>query len=311
MGMSNYDAFEDNAPRIIPGSTSYFSAPSSELDPKLFDGMSLKPWVRTGILSLLFEYLAKNFNSQHQWTKAWLAGSGVSYQWQAARDPGDLDCLVGINYVEFRRDNEEYTGYSNAEIAAMFNEGFNADLMPKTRNWEGYELTFYVNQQSDIRDINPYAAYELTGDFWTVTPQKNPNPPYSRAWEQKVQRDHDTAVDLVNSYSSALTELKGATNPAYRTNAERKLRLAEEQAANYYHDIHSSRKLAFSQTGQGYADFNNYRWQAGKKTGVVQALRSIKERKDARDSQTQLDTYGVELPDATTLVRRAATRKAI
>lgn len=157
---------------IVPGSTSYFSAPSSELDPKLFQGMELESWVRTGILSLLFDYLARHFSNPHQWTKAWLAGSGVSYQWEASREPGDLDCLVGIDYVSFRRSNTDYAGYSDAEIASMFNEGFNEDLMPNTRNWEGYELTFYVNPQSDIKDINPYAAYDLIGNFWTVEPEK-------------------------------------------------------------------------------------------------------------------------------------------
>jgi hypothetical protein len=289
---------------IVPGSTSYFSAPSSELDPKLFQGMELESWVRTGVLSLLFDYLARHFSNPHQWTKAWLAGSGVSYQWEASREPGDLDCLVGIDYINFRRYNTDYAGYSDAEIASMFNEGFNAELMPKTRNWEGYELTFYVNPQTDIRDINPYAAYDLIGNFWTVTPEKNPQPPYSRAWEQRSIRDEETAKEMVSRYTSALEEVQRATNPAHRINAERKLQLAAEQAVTLYDDIHAGRKVAFSKIGSGYSDFNNYRWQAGKRSGIVQALRSIKELKDTSEKQSQLQTYGVELPDADTLIRR-------
>lgn len=289
---------------IVPGSTSYFSAPSSELDPKLFQGMELESWVRTGILSLLFDYLARHFSNPHQWTKAWLAGSGVSYQWEASREPGDLDCLVGIDYVNFRRYNTDYAGYSDAEVASMFNEGFNSELMPKTRNWEGYELTFYVNQQSDIKDINPYAAYDLIGNVWTVSPERNPQPPYSRAWEQRSVRDEETAKEMVSRYNSALEEVKRATNPAHRLNAERKLQLAAEQAVTLYDDIHAGRKVAFSRIGSGYSDFNNYRWQAGKRSGIIQALRSIKELKDASQKQNQLQTYGVELPDADTLIRR-------
>lgn len=289
---------------IVPGSTSYFSSPSSELDPKLFQGMELESWVRTGVLSLLFDYLARHFSNPHQWTKAWLAGSGVSYQWEASREPGDLDCLVGIDYVNFRRYNTDYAGYSDAEVASMFNEGFNAELMPKTRNWEGYELTFYVNPQTDIRDINPYAAYDLIGNFWTVTPEKNPQPPYSRAWEQRSIRDEETAKEMVSRYTSALEEVRRATNPAHRINAERKLQLAAEQAVTLYDDIHAGRKVAFSKIGSGYSDFNNYRWQAGKRSGIVQALRSIKELKDTSEKQSQLQTYGVELPDADTLIRR-------
>jgi hypothetical protein len=289
---------------IVPGSTSYFSAPSSELDPKLFQGTSLRPWVRTGVLSLLFDYLARHFSNPHQWTKAWLAGSGVSYQWEASREPGDLDCLVGIDYVNFRSSNAEFIGYSDHEIASMFNEGFHDEIMQNTRNWEGYELTFYVNEQSDIRDINPYAAYDLVGDVWTVAPEKNPQPPYSRAWEQRALRDTETAKEVVSRYSSALDEVRGASNPAHRVNAERRLKLAQEQASTFYEDIHAGRKVAFSKIGSGYSDFNNYRWQAGKRSGVVQALRSIKETKELADKQEQLSTYGVELPNTDTLIRR-------
>jgi hypothetical protein len=284
--------------------TSYFSRPSQQLDPKLFDNEGLKPWVRTGILSMLFDYLAKHFAAPHTWTKAWIAGSGVSYQWEAARAPGDLDCLVGINYVLFRQANTEYAGFSNQEIASLLNEGFNKELMPKTRNWEGYELTYYVNEQSDIRDINPYAAYDLIGDIWTVEPDKNPEPPYSRAWEQKTNRDYEMARELVSRHSSALEEVRGATNPAHRLNAERKLKLATEQASTFFDDIHAGRKVAFSKIGAGYSDFNNYRWQAGKRSGAVQALRAIKDAKTEADKQQQLQTYGIELPDTDTLIRR-------
>jgi hypothetical protein len=176
--------------------------------------------------------------------------------------------------------------------------------MPKTRNWEGYELTYYVNEQSDIRDINPYAAYDLVGDIWTVEPDKNPEPPYSRAWEQKTNRDYEMARELVSRHSSALEEVRGATNPAHRLNAERKLKLATEQASTFFDDIHAGRKVAFSKIGAGYSDFNNYRWQAGKRSGAVQALRAIKDAKTEADKQQQLQTYGIELPDTDTLIRR-------
>lgn len=292
------------APSITPGSTSYFSTPSDELDPKLFQGDRLNSWVKTGILSMLFDYLGKHYTNPHIWTHVWLAGSGVSYQWEASREPGDLDCLVGIDYINFRSSNPEFTGYSDQEIAATFNEGFNEDLMPKTRNWEGYELTYYVNPQSDIRDINPYAAYDLTTDSWTVTPEKNPQPPYSRAWEQRTQRDYDTAEEMLKRYSDALMELQNSTNPAYRINAERKLNHAAEQAIAFYDDIHANRHIAFSKSGAGYADFNNYRWQAGKRSGVIQALREIKEQYARKEASKQKETYGVELPKANTLIRR-------
>ena len=294
----------ESAPSITPGSTSYFSAPSSQLDPKLFDENGIKPWARSGVLSILFDYLGTHYANPHQWTHVWLAGSGVSYQWEAAREPGDLDCLVGVDYVKFRQDNPGYSGFSDQEIAQQFNEEFNTHIMPNTRNWEGYELTFYVNPQSDIRDINPYAAYDLTADTWTVEPERNPQPPYSRAWEQRAQRDHDMAKEMVNRYTGSLNELKNATNPAHRVNAERKLNHAADQAIAFFDDIHSGRKIAFSKVGAGYADYNNYRWQAGKKSGAIQALRSIKDQRKIVEASKQKDTYGVELPNTSALIRR-------
>lgn len=292
-----------------PGSTSYFSEPDNDLDPTLFLHGELKGTVRNAILEILFSYLATNFAEPHRWVHAWLAGSGVSYQWSASRNPGDLDCLVGIEYVRFRELNPEYAGLGNQEIAQMFNEAFSAELMPKTRNWHGYELTYYVNPATDIRDINPYAAYDLINDAWTVEPSRSENPPYSRAWEQRAHRDYQTGVEMVNRYSQALNEVRSATNPAHRVNAEAKLKLAVEQAVVFYEDIHAGRKVAFSPTGAGYSDFNNYRWQAGKRTGIVQALRKIKDYHDAATQSSELDTYGVELPSAATLVRRTAARR--
>ena len=304
-----YGDFVGDTPVITPGSTSYFSAPALVLDPTLFQGEELKHWVRMGILSQLFDYLGRHYDAPGLWTHAWLAGSGVSYQWQAARMPGDLDCLVGINYVLFRQHNPEFTGFSDEEIAKTFNDGFNAELMPNTRNWEGYELTYYVNPQSDIRDINPYAAYDLTKDTWTVKPDRNPSPPYSRAWENHTQRDHDTAVEMVERYKAALNEVRNTSNPAYRVNAERKLRLAMEQAAAFYDDIHLGRKSAFSKTGSGYADYNNYRWQAGKRSGAVQALRTIKDNLTAFNAGKQKELYGIELPNTDVLIRRSLRGK--
>ena len=300
----DYRDYEADTPVITPGSTSYFSEPSSELDPNLFQGTELKHWVRMGILSILFDYLGTKFTAPGLWTHVWLAGSGVSYQWEAQREPGDLDCLIGIDYVKFRQSNPEFSNISNQEISKTFNENFAADIMPNTRNWEGYELTYYVNPQSDIRDINPYAAYDLTKDKWTVEPEKNPQPPYSRAWEQNTERDRESAEEMVKRYTTALNEVRNASSAAQRVNAERKLENAIAQAIAFYNNIHEGRKIAFSQVGSGYSDYNNYRWQAGKKSGIVQALRTIKDLKTTSDARMQKETYGIELPDASTLIRR-------
>jgi len=298
-----------NNVNVTPGSTSYFGVPSAGLDPKLFEGMHLKPWVRNSITRILFDHLAVTYIEPNQWVSAWLAGSGVSYQWESVRQPGDLDCLVGIDYVSFRRLNVDYSGLSNNEIAAMFNEEFSKDIMPETSNWEGYELTYYVNPQSNIVDINPYAAYDLIKDSWTVEPLEDQNPPYSRVWEQSTERDYNTGIELIRRYSRALTEFNGAKGGANLVNAERKLKMAIDQAADMYEDLHHGRKLAFSTTGGGYSDYHNYRWQAGKQSGIVQALRAIKDYRDAANKTDSVEKYGIELPSPEVLVRRAALHR--
>lgn len=306
--MGNYDMFSEVG--VSPATGSYFSKPETKLDPRLFIGDALRPWVVNSIKRILLDHLKTNFTAPEKWTRMWLAGSGISYQWSAVRDPGDLDCLVGIEYVTFRQYNQEYSGLSNEEIAKMFNEGFYDRLMPNTKNWNGFELTYYVNPQTNIEDIHPYAAYDLISNSWTVKPDPRPAIPYSRTWDQRVQKDLDTAKELVSRYSQALADVRAsATNEAYRVNAEKRLQLAVEQAVAFYDDIHEGRKIAFSQIGSGYADFNNYRWQAGKSSGVVHALKAIKDYKDLSDEEKQLDTYGIELPDTETLIRRAATHK--
>lgn len=309
--MSYVDALANNAKAlgVTPGATSYFSAPSETLDPKLFTSGNLAPWVREGVLSLLFDYLGTHYVNPHRWVSAWLAGSGVSYQWEAAREPGDLDCLVGIDYVSFKQSNPDFVGMSDAEIASTFNEDFSRELMPKTENWEGYELTFYVNPQSDIRSINPYAAYDLINDTWTVEPQRDAAPPYSRMWDMKVDKDLEMGKTLLERYSSALSDIQNTPNPAYRTNAEARLKEAVTQGVALYDDIHAGRKVAFSRTGGGYADFHNYRWQAGKRSGVIPALRKLKEYHTKASESQNSELYGVSLPSTSDLIRRTALRR--
>lgn len=295
---------------INPGSASYFSAPAEQLDPRLFIGTEFRLTVREQILQLLFSHLSNHFRNAEDWTHAWLAGSGVSYQWEAAREPGDLDCLVGIEYTNFRKYNPDLAGLSNAEIAAMMNESFVKELWPRTASFMGtFELTFYVNPATNILDINPYAAYNLIDQNWAVEPTKGQSAPVQAKWESQAQNDYTNGVIIVDRYAQALSEVRNATNPAHRVNAERRLNMAIEQAADLFELIHHGRKAAFSQTGAGYGDWNNYRWQAGKRSGIIQTLRKIKDYRDQAQSENTAETYGVELPDARTLIRRTALRR--
>lgn len=290
--------------------TSYFSAPAPELDPKLFQGRHLQQWVRQGIHALLNDFLGRSYRHSDLWAHPWLAGSGVSYQWQAAREPGDLDCLVGVDFVQFRKANPEYTGLTDAEIAAHLNEDFREHLYPETSNWNGYELTFYVNPTAtDIRAIKPYAAYDLKYDEWTVTPDPQQRAPYNADWEAIADEDRHQANQIYTRFVAALNDEQMAHGGPQKANAQARLREAGQHGVAMYNEIHANRSLAFSGDGEGYGDFNNYRWQAGKRLGTINALRAIHQHVKSEADSTNKTTYGVDLPDASTLIRRAALQR--
>ena len=301
----------NSQPVHIQGSaTSYFSAPESDLDPKLFSGNILNGWVRNGILQLLFGFLKEEYQNPESWAHVWIAGSAVSYQWSAAREPGDLDVLVGVDYITFRKLHAEYNGLSDVEISRMLNEDFRTHLQPDTENWNGFEVTFYVNPgATDIRRINPYAAYDLIHNEWTVEPSKE-GAPHNKVWDEFAKRDLNMATEVVARYSKAVSKLNAAQNDASRRNAETAMHNALMQAHALFEDIHSARKFAFKPEGEGYRDFYNYRWQAGKKYGTVAALKKMSEYWSAYKAQESEENYGIELPDTQTLIRRAATYRA-
>lgn len=294
---------------IEPSETSYFSAPGAGLDPRLFRSGKLIPFVRSSILRILFEHLRNHYYNPEAFTHVWLAGSGVSYQWTAARTPADLDCLIGVNYLAFRQTNPQYKGLSDKQIADMFNADFRDVLHPVTKNFlDSYELTFFVNVKTDIRAIKPYAAYSLTNDDWTIQPDVKA-PPRNRVWEQRVAKDTSMATEILSRYAEALNSLSNATTDTARRNAEATLKLAVEQGAALFDEIHHGRNYAFSPSGQGYMDIYNYRWQAGKAAGTIQALRKLKDIAIKGRKEFEAQTYGMVLPDVNTLVRRALGAK--
>lgn len=287
--------------------TSYFSAPSSELDPNLFQGRELRDWVRKGVIQLLQDFLRQKYSQPEVWSHPWLAGSGVSYQWSAARQPGDLDCLIGVDFVAFRKANADFRGLSDNQIAEEINEEFRQNLQPKTENWNGYELTFYVNPTAtDIRTIKPYAAYDLKYNEWTVTPDPQQTAPSNTDWDRVVNEDSTKTTQIHTRFNQAVQDVQESRSGASRRNAEVRLGAAAQQGEALYSEIHGNRGQAFSPTGEGYADFNNYRWQAGKRLGTVDKLRNIRKYMENMTKSTQAATYGVELPDVNTLIRRAA-----
>lgn len=305
--MDFYEALAKQATPVSlePSETSYFSAPGAGLDPRLFRNGKIIPAIRSAVLRILFEHLNNHYYNPEAYCTVWLAGSGVSYQWTAARNPGDLDCLIGINYLLFRQANPQYKALSDQQIADMFNADFKDDLHPLTKNFlDAYELTFFVNVKTDIRQIKPYAAYSLTHDDWTVMPDVKA-PPKNKMWEQRVAKDTSMTTAILSRYSEAFDRLGTATTDTARRNAEAALLLAVQQGAALFDEIHKGRASAFSPSGLGYTDVANYRWQAGKAVGTIQALRKLKDISTKSKKEFESQTYGMELPNVNTLIRRA------
>lgn len=305
--MNYYEALRSLAEPvdITPGETSYFSVSAKDLDPRITFNGKLRPEIRDAIMILLFNHLKLGYNEPEAWATAWLAGSGISYNWSAARSPADLDCLVGIDYVQFRQSNQEYKGWSDKEIAAEINQGFRNELQPRTEDFMGiYELTFYVNVQSDIRKIKPYAAYSVIDDQWVVPPAQL-EAPSNPEWQKAVESDVEMAKQIIKRYTVALNGVRAAAGSAARLNYETALKTAVEQGAALFDSIHETRKESFSEYGEGYQGFSNYRWQAGKQSGIIQALKKLKDVQKEAQQIFATETYGVELPDVDTLIRRS------
>jgi hypothetical protein len=306
--VSIYDRLAVGRLSLTPEETSYFVPPSTGLDPTLFAGTSLKSDISRGVHSALYHFWSSRYSSPESWSHIWLAGSGVSYLWEAARDPGDLDCLVGVDYVSFRRSNPALAGLSDDEIQSVLNTELHDELWPLTDRWHGYELTFYALPTADIRELHPYAAYDVTEDRWTVFPDPTPRPPIAPEWETISSSDTARAADIVNRYSKALDEQDGVNNPGLRLNAQITLRAAAREASDLYDEIHEGRSKAFSPEGHGFNDFNEYRYKAAKGSGAIKALSSIRDQLEAAGLAENDDIYG-GLPDARQTLIKAAIQQ--
>jgi hypothetical protein len=287
--------------------SSYFSTPSSHLDPALFEGDTLREDVRTGLLNVLYSGLEElDLNSPWNWVRAWLSGSAISYQWEANRGESDLDVLFGADYPQFLADNPEFPALSLAEVSEYVTKRLKQTLWQKSSQWRihgrVFEATFFWNPTTatDIGNIHPYAAYDLTNGVWDVRPPELPEDPhglYPKDWYDISDADYRSALDAVRLHKSG-NSVGGALDQQHGTFMARSL----------WETIHGGRHIAFSDIGHGYGDFHNFRWQRAKETGVVDMLRPIIDADDARKELENMTNYGTDLPPARDLITRAAMR---
>jgi hypothetical protein len=321
--MAGYEFYLNRAvslgaePDIHSGASGYFSTPQRTLDPHIFDGKHIKSDVRDHILGILNSFLDARYKGSRTWSAAWLAGSGISYQWAGDRGNGDLDVLFGIDFPKFYEDNPTFQGISEAEFADLLNSDLRQTLWPKTANTDFhgqvYEVTYYLNPGTtahSIAAIHPYAAYNLTADRWDITPPELPDDPrsqYPAEWTSAVNDEQKHAELLTNRYRLLRSQAAQSVenSPAWK-NAMDSQKVVTEQAKALFDDIHLSRRLAFSQNGEGYGDYYNFRWQAHKEAGTVQALSTLATAgTEARKAQ-ETDLYGAPLDDAATALAKAA-----
>lgn len=286
------------------GASGYFSQPALILDPQLFEGEELHSHVREAILGLFYDYMSTRYNNVHDWTMAWLAGSGISYQWAADRGNGDLDVLFGIDYTQFVDSNPAFSGMDRHDISYIVNDDLRTNLWPKTalttfsRGDRPYEVTYYLNFDTEnyddsIRRIHPYAAYNLTENHWTVAPEANPIREIPHQFEEQASRNRETAETLAARYSHIRTEL-ATTSPhsPHWHDALRAMHVVASQAQALFDQIHSNRKQAFDAQGEGYHDFYNYQWQAAKRDGIVSILNQISQAADEEQAYRDAQIYG-------------------
>jgi hypothetical protein len=293
------------------GESGYFSSPEDRLDPRLFDGERIKPDVRQWILNRLYTFWGDRYHRPKTWSTTWIAGSGISYQWAAGRGNGDLDILIGVDYDEFFAANPRFAGMSPEDLSAIFNEEFHADLWPSTAEttFHGgiFEVTFYVNPNAtDIRSINPYAAYDLSHDAWTVRPPHGEDFNHPQAFYQYAESEAKQARSIVDQYNSVAAQAKASQpgTPGWH-NSMRQAELLVGQASALYDSIHLGRKQAFGPGGSGYGDYYNFRWQYHKKNGTAQALQAVAAAHKEARSEFNSAMYGGPIDAADVVLRRA------
>lgn len=293
------------------GESGYFSTPEDRLDPRLFEGEQIKPGVRQWILNTLYTFWGDRYHHPRDWSTAWIAGSGISYQWAASRGNGDLDILIGVDYNAFFDANPKFAGMSEGDLAAIFNEEFHSDLWPSTANTNlgggTFEVTFYVNPNStDIRNINPYAAYNLSDDEWTVRPPSGDAFNHPKEFYEYAEREAQHARQTVDQYNTLAAQAKSMNpgSPGWH-NTMRQAELLVSQASSMYDSIHLGRKSAFAPGGSGYGDYYNFRWQYHKQQGTAQALHGVAAAHTQASDEFNHVMYGGAISAPDVVLRRA------
>jgi hypothetical protein len=135
----------------------------------------------------------------------------------------------------------------------------------------------------------------------------NPETLYPKEWWDAVQGEKAQADSLLARYSTLSNTLSG-THPASPgwSNALSGMGLVLDQARALFDEIHLGRKKAFGTGGAGYGDFFNFRWQAHKRMGTMQALNRLATARREAQNDEETEIYGHPLDNATQALTKAA-----
>lgn len=305
---TRYEFIEDFARPIDPdpGASNFFSAPQEEHDPRLFEPHSdmVKEEIRFELLNALYSFWEMKYNAPREWSTAWIAGSALGSQWSTSKDgKGDLDVLIGVDMTNFFRHNPRLKAFPEKVIASHMNDEFREELWPAMEDYRGqFEVTFYVNPKTgtDIRNINPYAAYNLTTAEWDVRPVDLPvdwsEEHIPEDWKRAINAEIERAREIIGRYNAAARAIATAPSGPARTNLAAQLGQIVEQASALFDDIHAERRMAFQGRfgvkGAGFLDYYNYRWQMHKRAGTSKDLIAIRKVGKAVASEHATAVYG-------------------
>jgi len=243
--------------------------PTHGLDHRLFEGEHLRPRVRSVLMNRLGSVLTLTLGEDWRTlTRVWLAGSQAS-KWTGPEleGNGDLDVLIGLAHTHARLASPLLAGMSDLQVShhlnvilqAQFNEShWHPPFDPSGKE---YDLTGYVIHVSDIRSIKPYAAYDLTGDDWTVKPPDLPS------WSAESFPQGPAVFAEARALAAQVRAILRLPEP-FRT----------QEASRIWDSLHAGRTHDFSEQGEGWMGTGNILEKALDQAhgGLIEKLKALK-----------------------------------
>lgn len=258
------EALVKQAATVLPHERLF--GPTYGLDHRLFEGDVLRPEIRRDIVEKFSGFCsAHDYPNWHDWAKIVFFGSEAS-TWTSPTLVGnnDFDLSIGVEYERFRAAVPTMRGLAADLIASGLTEQMHAELNDPATYFEladgsrvgPMDQTWFANLLGwDIRQIRPYAAYDVVANHWIVKPPDLPD------WDiNQFPQGHG----LVREIQGIIEMARGilAMPEPYRT----------QQGAQLWEYVHANRSGAFGPQGEGWWDVRNVVEKALDQKGLIQPL---------------------------------------